>query len=62
MLGKIIKIKERNTMEWKEYKPRKEVGIKIMCCDYCKNHHFHILNIGGKLYAQCGRCNEMKKI
>jgi len=49
-------------MEWKTYDPKKEKPVLIMVCDQCNNHHFHILNLGGKLYAQCGRCSEIKKL
>jgi len=48
--------------KWKKFDPRKEKGILIMVCPLCNNHHFHILNIGGTSYAQCGRCREMIKL
>lgn len=47
---------------WKTYNPKKEKGIIILTCRVCGQHHYHVLNIGGKGYAQCGRCGEMVKI
>jgi len=46
---------------WREYDPRKEPGIQIFVCNVCDKHHYHLLKIGGKVYAQCGRCGEMYK-
>ncbi len=49
-------------MKWNEYDPKKEEGIEIMVCPVCDSHHFHILKIGGKVYAQCAVCCEIIKL
>jgi len=53
---------DMDKQNWKKYDPKKTEGILIMVCKTCNNHHFHILAIGGKVYAQCGKCGEMIKI
>jgi len=46
---------------WSKYDPEKTEGIQILVCPQCNNHHYHVLNIGGIVYLQCGKCKEMER-
>ncbi len=47
---------------WRDYDPKKVEGIKILVCGVCQKHHYHMLKIGGKVYAQCGTCQEIYRV